>query len=882
MSLPTPRVPLLDLVARAIAAGTSVSVVGLPGSGRSTLLDQVRDAADDDGWHVVRVPGAGGTGDRPLEGLVLAGLVTGPTGSLGALATAVEDVARAAGTGRTLFVLDDVDALDDASAAVVAAVVRRVGASVVATVRPPFPGERSVERVLLGRDATVLWMPVLPFEEVHRMASEVLGGQVDSDVAGRVYSLSGGLPGIARSIVLEARRAGHLTEFEGRWIARRDLWTPALTVAVGRLLGDLGEEARDGLGILSTLGPAEVATVRRLVPWPVVVTLDDHGLVRLVEEEDRSLVVVFPPLLAEHLRHTGHGARGLHALEAISATLAVDDDEATALRRPLLGSPMGWSSSPESAAILGRILRERAATQLLVHREAWRREPTSRNTVLYLDALLVDGAPAERISEVLAETRRHEAVEPPGYVAFVRAWEAGYRALVLHDARGALTGLSDLAAHDVAGEAPLFDAIAQHVRLVVEVGGHAEQAAAWSERGQDAPTAPRADDMPSRAEDDGLVRAQGGILIQSDDVVRLVRGESLLAQGRVVDAWHELAEVTLPETSPRQDAASLVPQAQMLSGQIVAATDRSMRLLDEARGTLERDMIEPHGYVVALGLFLQGRFTSLRDHLTSIFAISAPAPLRPTTRAGLLTLAAALSFLEGNVRSARSLVSQLESMRLVGAFTPLARPAVPRAVLALSSGEGPREATREAWDDVSSLMDRGHVLAAVFDGALLVDLWPDQDRAPRLAALALGAQGTVLPALGRYLLAAAERDPEALLRCVDDLKDRRLVVYATRAHTAAVRLLREDGQSARATAESARLRTAAEQVGDELGLLVATSDTSGLTPREAEVARLVADGLSNREVAARLVLSERTVDNHVYRIFRKLGVGSRDEIGRWL
>ncbi|MBE7699876.1 LuxR family transcriptional regulator [Oerskovia sp. Sa1BUA8] len=882
MSVPTPRVPILDLVGEAIAAGTSVTVVGLPGSGRSTLLAQVRDAADDDGWTVVPVRGVGGRGDRPLESLVLAGLVTAPAGPLGTLAAAVDGVTRAAGSGRTLFLLDDVDALDDASAAVVATVVARRGASVVATLQPPFPGARSVERVLAGRDATVLWIPVLPFEEVHRVASEALGGQVDSDVAGRVYALSGGLPGVARSVVLEARRSGYLTEESGRWVARRDLWTPALAVVVGRLLDGLGDDERDGLGILATLGPAEVGTVRRLVPWPVVVALDDHGLVRLVEEEDRSLVVLFPPLLAEHLRHTGHGARGLQALDAIGAALGADDEAAAMVGRPPLGSPMRWSSSPESAAILGRILRERAATHLLVTREAWRRDPTSRNTVLYLDALLVDGAPAEQIREVLDEVRRHEASEPAAYVVFVRAWEAGYLALVLHEPARALALLAELAGTDEGREALLFDAIAQHVRLVVGTGGPADEpdrapGAASGVRGL-----PRTDPDVPRPVDDGLVPTQGGILVQADDVARLVRGESLLAQGRVVDAWHELAGVSLPETSPRQDAASLVPQAQLLSGEVVAATDRAMRLFDEARGTLEQSMIEPHGYVVALGLFLQGRFTSLRDHLTSVFAISAPAPLRPTTRAGLLTLAAGLSFLEGNVPSARSLVSQLGSMRLRGAFTPLARAAAPQAVLDLVAGTGPREATRAAWDEVSSFMDEGYVLPAVFDGALLVDIWPDQVRAARLADLALAAQGTVLPALGRYLLASAERSPDALLRSVDDLDDQRLVFYATRAHTSAIRLLRERGQSARATAESARLRATAEQVGDELGLLVATTVTSGLTPREAEVARLVAGGMSNREVAERLVVSERTVDNHVYRIFRKLGVSSRDEIGRWL
>jgi DNA-binding NarL/FixJ family response regulator len=49
----------------------------------------------------------------------------------------------------------------------------------------------------------------------------------------------------------------------------------------------------------------------------------------------------------------------------------------------------------------------------------------------------------------------------------------------------------------------------------------------------------------------------------------------------------------------------------------------------------------------------------------------------------------------------------------------------------------------------------------------------------------------------------------------------------------------------------------------------------GLTPREAEVLALVATGRSNREVAAMLVISEKTVARHLTNIFAKLGLPSR-------
>ncbi|MGM7644544.1 ATP-binding protein [Nocardia sp. JW2] len=55
-----------------------------------------------------------------------------------------------------------------------------------------------------------------------------------------------------------------------------------------------------------------------------------------------------------------------------------------------------------------------------------------------------------------------------------------------------------------------------------------------------------------------------------------------------------------------------------------------------------------------------------------------------------------------------------------------------------------------------------------------------------------------------------------------------------------------------------------------------------LTPREREVARLVARGLTNREIATALVLSERTAQNHVQHILTKLGFTSRSRIASWV
>jgi DNA-binding CsgD family transcriptional regulator len=73
----------------------------------------------------------------------------------------------------------------------------------------------------------------------------------------------------------------------------------------------------------------------------------------------------------------------------------------------------------------------------------------------------------------------------------------------------------------------------------------------------------------------------------------------------------------------------------------------------------------------------------------------------------------------------------------------------------------------------------------------------------------------------------------------------------------------------------------AERARTELGRTsVGVNRTVGLTPSELRVAELAASGMTNRDVAAELFISPKTVEANLSRIYRKLDIHSRAELGR--
>ncbi|MDI2125047.1 helix-turn-helix transcriptional regulator [Yinghuangia seranimata] len=144
-----------------------------------------------------------------------------------------------------------------------------------------------------------------------------------------------------------------------------------------------------------------------------------------------------------------------------------------------------------------------------------------------------------------------------------------------------------------------------------------------------------------------------------------------------------------------------------------------------------------------------------------------------------------------------------------------------------------------------------------------------------------------------YARALVTEDESAYQEAVDLLDDGAMVVYRARAHLLYGEWLRRQGR--RRDARTA-LRAAHEAMSD-LGLEAFAERAAGelratgeqarsrtskasdqLTMQEVHIARLVADGATSKEVAAKLFLSPRTVDAHLRNIFRKLGLTSRRQL----
>ena len=261
--------------------------------------------------------------------------------------------------------------------------------------------------------------------------------------------------------------------------------------------------------------------------------------------------------------------------------------------------------------------------------------------------------------------------------------------------------------------------------------------------------------------------------------------------------------------------------------------------------------------------------------------------------AGTPAMGAAL-YLQGEVHRLRGEFADAEqAYRRANEWGRVPQPGLARLRLAQENVDAAVAALRLALDEASVDVFRARLLPAYVDvvlaagdlaaaraGADELDRIAGVFKAPFLQAAWSYAEGAVLLAEGW-----PRRACEALRRSMWGWRDLDVPYEVARARVLLSAACRAVGDVDGAELEVGAARRIFEELGaaPDLARLDAESRSrkaeasvaGGLTGREAEVLILVASGMTNRAIAAQLVLSEKTVARHISNIFTKLGLSSR-------
>lgn len=166
---------------------------------------------------------------------------------------------------------------------------------------------------------------------------------------------------------------------------------------------------------------------------------------------------------------------------------------------------------------------------------------------------------------------------------------------------------------------------------------------------------------------------------------------------------------------------------------------------------------------------------------------------------------------------------------------------------------------------------------------VLVRLDRVEEVAERLAEVAEASQGDLTATFAAHARAAADQHAEGLADAGERLARMGLNLYASEALVQASDAYRRDSDqrtAARLLVWASELRA----LGDEQVSAAPVVDAGpvALTRREREIAVLAAQGLASKEIGDRLYISRRTAENHLAKVYDKLGVRTRVELARLL
>ncbi|MER6578637.1 helix-turn-helix transcriptional regulator, partial [Nonomuraea sp. NPDC001023] len=232
----------------------------------------------------------------------------------------------------------------------------------------------------------------------------------------------------------------------------------------------------------------------------------------------------------------------------------------------------------------------------------------------------------------------------------------------------------------------------------------------------------------------------------------------------------------------------------------------------------------------------------------------------------------------GETAAARAALAEAEGPASRWAFT---RQPVLQAAVWVTASAGDLDQAVSLCLTAAGLAERheqsGYLMFALHD---LVRLGTPALAARRLAALAERVDGPLAGLFARHARAAG--DPAELRDVAAEFERLGLVLYAAEALAQESAAHRRDGRGTLARGAQTRAWALARRCPGVSTPALVELATPELTPRQREIVKLAAAGLTNRQIADRLTLSTRTAANHLQAAYEKLGVNDRTQVGRLL
>jgi DNA-binding NarL/FixJ family response regulator len=827
-----------------------IVIIGDAGVGKTTLARLVTRALP---TPVRWVAGTQSARSIPLGVFApLVGAATSPD-PITFLATAREALLSG---DHSVIGVDDAHLLDQLSATLLHHLALDGSMRIVATVRA---GESVPDAITsLWKDGYLQRLYLTPFnkEQSVKLMEQALGGRVEGLSADLMWDASGGNALLLRHFVEGALEAGTLRQVRGVWQLRgRMAVTSELAALLDSRVDQLPDPVLHALQVLTCCEPLDLDTLSKIAGDDAVEAAETRGLLRVTKDHGIGINVRFNhPLFGEVIRRRlgmaasrrliGELVRTLNERPPTTpaerirlAELTIDSDQAAdvsllvaaardavALTNITLGERLARAAVSRGGGL--------AASELLARSLLWQGNAVEAEEALSsfdpdeLDELDVVRWGLARIANLQWSMGDAEGADEVLEMLRARVSDPGLRALVDGVASASLLFENQLGHAVALSQRVLSDKSASAVAVEWAVLGGALALALMGRGEEVSAVAKRGRAIESRV--DGLLRY-------------------LMAFGEV--------------------------RALALAGEFAAAAKRSAGFvqISSAGQHLAWSMANVLvGTVeVARGRFADtvARMEQTVAALTSESAASWSFPAR-------LLLAQSYCVL-GRVGPGAKMVAELRARfgRHVAVFGPQLR--IAEAWLAAAEGNvsAAIDLALDAARRAEESGQRAIEMLALHDAVR----FGDQSSLGRLVDIATDVGGRLAAVIATHAAALRDRDAGAILAAAHQFEEIGALLSAADA-AAQARCAFQACDDRRRTVQAAAIahRLAAECGGIRTPALDIAAHPLPLTMREREIASLVAAGLSNKEIADRLVVSVRTVEGHLYRACIKLDISDRE------